>query len=92
MKCRITCRRVTHRKLDFLHWVTFNDFVGWAAHQTVFSVACKLDSETLAAGFQRVKTVVHTQRHRLDADEFPMISLGWTCEGFCSDLDPCLFE
>ena len=41
-----------------------------AAHQTFFSVACNSDSEILSA-LQTVETVVHTQRHRLDADKFP---------------------
>ena len=34
--------------------------------------------------------VVRTQRHRLDADKFPMFSVGWNWQGFCRDLDPCL--
>ena len=28
---------------------TFDDFVGWAAHQTVFSVDCNSECEILAA-------------------------------------------
>ena len=67
-------------------------FVGWAAHQTVFSAALlqifTSDSEILAAVLQRVETtVVRTQRHRLDADKFPMFSVGGTWQGFCRDLD-----
>ena len=36
---------------------TFDDFVDWAAHQTIFSVGCNSDSETLAS-FQTVETVL----------------------------------
>ena len=55
--------------------------MGRAAHQTVFFVACNnLGSEILAA-FQilpgTVETLVRIQRHRLDADEFPMFLDGW---------------
>ena len=86
VKCRITCLRVTLREL-------FVDFVGWATHETVFSVACinNSDSEILEA-LQTVETVVRTQRRRLDADKFPMFSVGWNWQGFCRDLDPCWFE
>ena len=70
---------------------TFDDFGGWAAHQTVFSVTFNSDSEILAA-LQTVETVVRTQRHRLGADKFPIFSGGWTWHGFCRDLDPCWFE
>ena len=49
------------------------------------------DSEILAA-LQTVETVFRTQRHRLDADKFPIFSAGWTWHGFCRDLDPRLFE
>ena len=38
------------------------------------------------------RTVVRTQRHRVDADKFPIFSVGWTCQGFCRDLDPCWSE
>ena len=71
--------------------ISCEDFVDWAAHQKVFSVACNLDSETLAA-LQIVEIVVRTQRHRLDADNFPMFSVGWTWHWFCRDLNICLFE
>ena len=37
---------------------------------------------------QTIETVVRTQRHRLDADKFPMFSVGWTWNGFCRDSDP----
>ena len=55
----------------------FYDLGGRAGHQTVFSVAaCNSDSELLAA-FQTVETtLVRPQRHRLDADKFPMLLLG----------------
>ena len=43
VKLRITCLRVTLREqLNLL----YHDFVGWAAHQTVFSVVCNSNSET----------------------------------------------
>ena len=53
------------------------------AHQTVFSVTCinNSDSEILAA-LQTVGSVVRTQRHRLDADRFSMLSGDWTWQGF----------
>ena len=47
VKCRITClSSVTLRELEFF-CITFEKFVGWAAHQTVvFSViVCNSDSE-----------------------------------------------
>ena len=47
-KCRITCLRVTLRELENF-CITFDDFVGWAANQTVFSIACNSDSEILTA-------------------------------------------
>ena len=72
-------------------WVTFDDFVGWAAHQTVFSVASNSDFETLAA-LQMVGTVLRTQRDRLDGDKFPIFSGGRTRQGFCRDWSPCWFE
>ena len=92
VKYRQTCLRVTLRELKTL-CITFDDFVGWAAHQTVFSVACNSDSEKLAA-LQTVETVVRTstQRHRIDADTFQMFSVGWTWHGICRDLDPCRSE
>ena len=71
--------------------IPFGDSVGWAAHQTDFYVACNSDSEILTA-LQTVETVVRTRRHRIDADKFPMFSVGWTWHGFCGDLDPCWFE
>ena len=49
-----------------------------AVPQTVSSLACNSDSEILAA-LQTVETVVPTQRYRLDADKFPMFSVGSTC-------------
>ena len=61
---------------------------GQQAHQTVFSVACNSDSEMLAA-LRTVETVVRTQKHRFDADMFPVFSGGWTGQGFRRDLDPC---
>ena len=38
VKCRTTCLRVTLRELETF-CITVDDSVGWAAHQTVFSVA-----------------------------------------------------
>ena len=58
-------------------------------HQKVFSAAYNSDSEILAA-LQTMETVVRTQRHRLDADRFPMFSVGWTWQGFRRDLDHTL--
>ena len=50
IQLRITCLHVTLRELEnFLLSVTFDHFVGWTAHQTVFSVACNSDSEVMAA-------------------------------------------
>ena len=43
---------------------TFDDFVGWAAPQIIFSVRCDADSETLAA-LQTVKAVSCTQTNTL---------------------------
>ena len=51
------------------------------------AVACNSDFELLAA-LQSVKTVVRTQRHRFDADKFPMFSGGWAWQRFYRDLDP----
>ena len=68
-----SCNAPIARKTLYL--VTFDDFGTWAVHQTVFSVACDSDSEILAV-LQTVKTVVRTQRHRFDADKFPMLSCG----------------
>ena len=49
LKCRITCVRVILQELENL-CITFDAFVGLAAHQTVFyDVACNSNSETLAA-------------------------------------------
>ena len=59
-----------------------------AIQHTVFSVACNSDSK-IPAALQLETTVVRTQTHRLDAYKFPMFSVGWTWQGFCSDLDPC---
>ena len=72
------------RKCIAVH--TFDYLVGSAAHQTVFYVACNSDSEILAA------LQIPKQRHGLDADKFPMFSIGCTWHGFCRDLDPCWFE
>ena len=75
--------------------ITFDDFVGWAAHQAISSVAINSnsDSEILEAlQTMTVETVVCTQTHRLDTDKFPMFSVGWTGQGFCRDCDPCWFE
>ena len=33
-----------------------------------------------------------SQVYSLDADEFPMFSVGWIWLGFRRDLDPCWFE
>ena len=33
-----------------------------------------------------------TKRHRLGTDKFPMLSVGWSWQGFCRDLDPCWSE
>ena len=52
----------------------FYDFIGWAAHQTVSSVAC--DSDPKMAALQTVETRVRTQRYRLDAEEVSNI-FGW---------------
>ena len=43
---------------------------------------------------ETVQTVVRNQihHHHLDADMFPMFSVGWTWQGFCRGLDPCWFE
>ena len=61
--------------------------VGWTAHQTVFSVDCNSDAEMVAA-LHAAKNVVRAQRHPLDADKFPMFSVGWIWQMFCRDLDP----
>ena len=86
----MTCLPVTLLELENF-CITFDDVVGWAAHQTVLSAACNSDFEILIA-LQTVETIVRTQRHRLDADKFPMFSGGWTWQGFCRDLDLCWFE
>ena len=39
---------------------TFDDFVGWATHQTVFSVACNSDSKTPVA-LQAVEIILRIQ-------------------------------
>ena len=88
VKIRITFLSITLRELKAF-CITFDDFVGWAAHQTVFSVAYNSNPEMLVT-LQTVETVVRTQRHRLDAETFPMFSVGWTWHGFCSDLNLCL--
>ena len=70
------------------HWSVIcrfgaDDFVVWAAHLTVFSVACNSDSEILAALQTVANTVVvRTQRHRLNTDKFPMFSVGWRGKDF----------
>ena len=51
------------------------DGQGSTAHQTVFTVACKSYSEIMAA-LQTVEAVAYTQRHRHDADKFPMFPGG----------------
>ena len=38
-------------------------------------VGCKSDSEILAS-LETVETVVRTQKHRLEADKFPIFSVG----------------
>ena len=58
------------------------------AHHTVFSAACNPYFEIPAAPQTVETTVVRTRRHGLDADKFPMFSIGWTRQGFCRDLDP----
>ena len=40
---------------------TFDDFVGWAAQQKVFSIACNSDPETVVA-LQTVKTVPYSNK------------------------------
>ena len=75
IKCRITCLRVTLRELETLG-IYFYDFVGWAAHHTVFSVACNSDSKILAA-LRTAETIARTQS-RLDANKFPIFLVGWT--------------
>ena len=87
VKCRVTSLRVTFRELVFFVCLTFDDFVGWAAHQTIFSVACNSVFEIQPA-FQAVETVVRTRKH-YEADKFSKFSVGWTGQGFCRDLDPC---
>ena len=74
-----------------MSWISFDDFVGWAAYQTIFFVACNSDSYILAA-LQTVGTVLCTQRHRLDADRFPMFSVSWAWQAFCGDLNLCWSE
>ena len=82
VKCRITCLGVTLRELETFCTILFYDFIGSAAHQTVFSVACNSDSEILLAlQTAETVTVVRTRRDRLDADKFPMFSVGWTWHG-----------
>ena len=49
------------------------------------------DFEKLGA-FQTLETLVRTQRHRVDVDEFSMFSGGGTWQEFRSDLDPCWFQ
>ena len=46
-----------------------------------FSVPCNSCSEILTA-LETVETVVHSQRHLLDADTFPVLSGGRTWQGF----------
>ena len=67
--------------------LSVTSFVGWTAHQVVFTVACKSDSKIQAA-LQTEETVVRTQRHLLHAHKFPMFSVVWNWQGFCRDLDP----
>ena len=95
--CAIACK-VSHNLSSFNPPIarknppiTFDDLVEWAAHQTVPSVSCNSDYE-IPAALQAVETVVRTPRPGLDADKFPMFSVGWTWQGFCRDLDPCWSE
>ena len=39
-----------------------------------------------------LEAVIRTPRHLLDADMFPMFSVGWAWQGVCRDLDACWFE
>ena len=71
--------------------ITFEGFVGWSANQTELSIAYNSDSEILTA-FQKVETVVRTQRHCLHADKFPMFWDGRTWQEFCGDFDLCWSE
>ena len=66
------CMTCGLEKLDSC--VTFDDYVGWAAHQTVSFVACYSDSDIVTA-LQTVQTVVRTQRYLLG------------CQGFCRNLN-----
>ena len=54
VKILMTCLRVTLRELETFG-ITFDYFVGWAVHQTVFSVACNSDSEIFVfLGFEAI--------------------------------------
>ena len=83
VKCRInnlsSCNpRIVRNSFRVLFYY---DFIEWAAHQTVFSIACNSDYEILAA-LQAEETVVRPQIHRLNTDKVPMFSGGWTWQGF----------
>ena len=58
-----------------------------------FLVTCINNSyyEILAA-LQTEKAVVRTQKYSLDADKFPVLSVCWTWQEFCRDLDLCWSE
>ena len=59
---------------------TFDDFVGWAAPQIIFSVRCNSDPERLAS-FQTVETVLRS------SDVLPSV-----VPKYCHVLNPCWFE
>ena len=70
-------------------------------HKCILSCQKKLEGHSIERVWYSIvpaaslETVVRTQRHRwhrLDADKFPMFSVGWRWQGFCRDLDRCWFE
>ena len=74
----VVSRMIGHhsrRKCIAIH--TFDGLVDWATHHIVFSVACNSDSETLAAPQQYICTL-YPDKNRLDADMFPVFSVGCT--------------
>ena len=78
-KLLLKCSTTTGQRQCCTTRVTLLTLSDGAAHQTVFffSVAGYSDSEIILAALQTtVETVVRTQRHRLDADKFPVFS-GW---------------
>ena len=91
VKCRITCLSATLRELgkrfgslvmtlvDEQHIRQSSVSVAWMAWMgsTPDSRDCSSNS---------------TRRHRLDADKFPMFSVGWTWQEFCRDLNSCWFQ